>query len=301
MATSYRTAEPVGSTESSRSAVNWGPIVAGAFAAATLTFVLMLVGSGLGLTMVSPWSHESASLSTFAVSTAIWLIVTQWLASGLGGYLTGRLRTRWVGIHTDETFFRDTAHGLLMWALATMLMVFVLGSAVSSAIGTGAQALTTVGSGASIAATVAAAANTSGADLTSYMVSSLLRPADPARLASGAEGDTAAAAQVTSILTHGAVSGTITPEDKAYLSKIVAAGAGISEGDATARVNGVLAEMDKAKTTAKDAADKARKASATFAILAALSMFIGAFIACVAAALGGRQRDEAETASTTTF
>ena len=88
------------SVESSSSAVNWGPIVAGAFAASTLTLILMLLGSGLGLTMVSPWSSEGASVTTFAVSTAIWVVIVQWLSSAVGGYLTGRLRTKWVGIHT---------------------------------------------------------------------------------------------------------------------------------------------------------------------------------------------------------
>lgn len=145
--------------ESSASAVNWGPIIAGAFAASTLTFVLMLVGSGLGLTMVSPWSNESASITTFAVSTAIWLVIVQWLSSGLGGYLTGRLRTKWVGIHTDETFFRDTAHGFMAWALATLLVVFLLGSVLSSAIGTGVQAASTVASGAATGASAGASAN----------------------------------------------------------------------------------------------------------------------------------------------
>src|SRR5690606_19533593 len=129
MASTITATDVAAPVESSSSAVSWGPIVAGALAAATLTFVLMLLGSGLGLTMVSPWSGESASATTFAVSTAIWLVIVQWLSSGLGGYLTGRLRTKWVGIHTDETFFRDTAHGFMAWALATLLVVFVLGSA----------------------------------------------------------------------------------------------------------------------------------------------------------------------------
>ncbi|MER9125101.1 hypothetical protein NKH81_18725, partial [Mesorhizobium sp. M0959] len=84
-------------TESASTAVSWGPIVAGAFAASTLTFILMLLGSGLGLSMVSPWSGSGASVTTFAVSTAVWLIVVQWLSSALGGYLAGRLRTKWVG------------------------------------------------------------------------------------------------------------------------------------------------------------------------------------------------------------
>src|SRR5919206_3225585 len=88
--------------ETSSSAVNWGPIVAGAFAAATLTLVLMLVGSGLGLTMMSPWG--GASLTTFAVSTAVWLVIVQWLSSALGGYIAGRLRTKWVNVHTDEVY-----------------------------------------------------------------------------------------------------------------------------------------------------------------------------------------------------
>ncbi|TIN14647.1 MAG: hypothetical protein E5Y31_31880, partial [Mesorhizobium sp.] len=101
------------STESSAPAVSWGPIIAGAFGAATLTLILMLLGSGLGLTMVSPWSSSNVSVTTFAASTAAWLVVVQWLSSGVGGYLAGRLRTKWVGIHTDEVFFRDTAHGFL--------------------------------------------------------------------------------------------------------------------------------------------------------------------------------------------
>ncbi|MER9433307.1 hypothetical protein NKI67_33615, partial [Mesorhizobium sp. M0408] len=121
-------------TESASTAVSWGPIVAGAFAASTLTFILMLLGSGLGLSMVSPWSGSGASVTTFAVSTAVWLIVVQWLSSALGGYLAGRLRTKWVGIHTDEVFFRDTAHGFLAWALATLLVAGVLGTALSAAI-----------------------------------------------------------------------------------------------------------------------------------------------------------------------
>ena len=155
MASTVTTTDGAESVESSWSAVNWGPIVAGAFAASTLTFILMLLGSGLGLTMVSPWSDAGASVTTFAVSTAIWLIIVQWFSSGVGGYLTGRLRTKWVGIHTDETYFRDTAHGFMAWALATLIMVFVLGSALSAAIGTGVQSASTIASGAAMGASAA--------------------------------------------------------------------------------------------------------------------------------------------------
>lgn len=287
-------------TESSSTAVSWGPIIAGAFAASTLTFILMLLGSGLGLTMVSPWSGSGLSATSFAVSTAIWLVVVQWLSSGVGGYLAGRLRTKWVGIHTDEVYFRDTAHGFLAWALATLLVVGVLGSALSAAIGTGVQAASNVASGAAMGASAGASANASNAsasadDATSYLVDSLFRPADPAKLATGNPGDQAAAAgQASRILIAGAVAGEVSAEDKTYLSQLVAARTGLSEADAKTRVDAVLAKAQDAKVKAQQAADTARKASATFALLGALSLVIGAFIASAAAALGGRQRDDEE-------
>ncbi|TPM00267.1 hypothetical protein FJ960_20580 [Mesorhizobium sp. B2-3-11] len=286
------------STESSSTAVSWGPIIAGAFAASTLTFILMLLGSGLGLSMVSPWSGSGASATTFAVSTAIWLIIVQWLSSGVGGYLAGRLRTKWVGIHTDEVYFRDTAHGFLAWALATLLVVGLLGSALSAAIGSGVQAASTVASGAAMGASAGASANasaTSADNATSYLVDSLFRPADPAKLGTANPGDeAAAAAQASRILIAGAVAGEVPAEDKTYLAQLVAARTGLSEADAKTRVDTVLAKAQDAKVKAKQAADTARKASATFALLGALSLVVGAFIASAAAALGGRQRDEEE-------
>ncbi|MGN6534601.1 MAG: hypothetical protein ACTHKQ_02570 [Mesorhizobium sp.] len=285
---------PTDGQESSSSAINWGPVVAGAFAAATLTFILMLFGSGIGLTMVSPWSGESAGLATVAVSTAVWLVVVQWLSSAVGGYLTGRLRTKWVGIRTDETFFRDSAHGFLAWAVATLLVVFVLGSALSAAVGTGVQAASTVASGA-VTGAAAASDNAEASNAMGYFVDSLFRPADPARLAApGAEGNAEATAQATRILVTSAAAGQVSDEDKTYLAQLVAARTGLSEAEAKTRVDAVLAKADEARAKAKEAADAARKASATFALLGALSLVIGAFIASVAAALGGSQRDEDE-------
>ncbi|TPK74063.1 hypothetical protein FJ930_08420 [Mesorhizobium sp. B2-4-15] len=286
------------STESSASAISWGPIIAGAFAASTLSFILMLLGSGLGLTMVSPWSGSGASITTFAVSTAVWLVVVQWLSSGVGGYLAGRMRTKWVDIHTDEVFFRDTAHGFLAWALATLLVVGVLGSALTSMLGSGVQAASTVVSGAAMGASAGAAGNAGSAsadNATSYFVDSLFRPADPSKLAAAnPQNDAAAASQASRILIASAAAGEISADDKTYLSQLVAARTGLSEADAKARVDAILAKAQDAKVKAKQAADTARKASATFALLGALSLVVGAFIASAAAALGGRQRDEEE-------
>jgi hypothetical protein len=118
------------SVESSASAVEWGAITGGALAAVAISIILISLGAGLGISTVSPWSFDAPPPTSFAIGAGIWLIVTQWFASGLGGYLTGRLRKKWVGVRTDEVFFRDTAHGFLAWALATLIIaaMFTLGS-----------------------------------------------------------------------------------------------------------------------------------------------------------------------------
>ena len=105
----------------SPSAVSWAAVIGGALIAVASTLLLVALGSGIGLSSVSPWSPANPSATTFTLLAAVWLIIVQWLSSGLGGYLAGRLRTKWVGLHTDEVFFRDTAHGFLAWALATVL------------------------------------------------------------------------------------------------------------------------------------------------------------------------------------
>jgi len=281
--------------ESSATAVSWGPIIAGAVAAAAATLLLMLLGSGLGLTMVSPWSSDGASLTTIAVSTAVWLVVVQWISAGLAGYMAGRLRTKWVGVHTDEVFFRDTAHGFLAWALATLLLAGVLGSALSSAVGAGASAVTTVATGAATGAAANASAP-SVTDTTSYFVDALFRPATAAA-PDGANVPEAAAtvdAQASRILLAGAASGEISAEDRTYLEQLVAARTGLPAAEAKARVDQVMQRVDAAKAEAKEAADTARKASATLALAGALSLVIGAFIAAASAALGGRLRDDEE-------
>jgi hypothetical protein len=234
-------------------------------------------------------------LTTIAVSTAVWLVVVQWISAGLAGYMAGRLRTKWVGVHTDEVFFRDTAHGFLAWALATLLLAGVLGSALSSAVGAGASAVTTVATGAATGAAANASAP-SVTDTTSYFVDALFRPATAAA-PDGANVPEAAAtvdAQASRILLAGAASGEISAEDRTYLEQLVAARTGLPAAEAKARVDQVMQRVDAAKAEAKEAADTARKASATLALAGALSLVIGAFIAAASAALGGRLRDDEE-------
>jgi hypothetical protein len=268
-----------GPLEAATSGVAWPAILGGAFAAAALTAVLLALGSGFGLAAVSPWPGVGASAATFSIMTGLWLIITQWLASGLGGYITGRMRTKWVGLHTHEVFFRDTANGLLTWA--------------SSLVGGTASMVSNVASGAAAGAsqgmTQAAGQSGSGpSDPTGYFVDSLFRTDHPNPNASAGD----ARAESGRILLNGMHSGTMPAADKTYLAQLVAARTGLSQADAEKRVDDVIAQEKAAELKVRQSADAARKAGAYLSIFLALSMLIGAFIACTAAALGGRQRDE---------
>src|SRR5690606_12973162 len=152
-----RTATLTSST--SASGVSWGAILAGAAGAAGLSLILVILGAGLGLSSISPWGREGASGTTISIAAIGWITLMSLLASGMGGYLSGRLRTKWVGIHTDEVFFRDTAHGFLAWAIATLVTAALLSSAIGAVLGGGVKAGASMMSGAASTASVAAAAN----------------------------------------------------------------------------------------------------------------------------------------------
>jgi len=272
-------------TESSVSAISWPAIFGGAIVAASTTLILMLIGSGLGFAMVSPWPNAGVSATTFTVIAGIWLIVTQWVSSGLGGYITGRLRTKWVRTHTHEVFFRDTAHGLLTWAMAAVFGAAILASVAGSIVGTGTRAAATVASGAAQGAGAAAAPL---AQQQAYEVDSLFR---------GEKGDAAGSArdpraEATRIFARGLTSGGIPAADRDYLANVVAERTGLSHDDAQKRVDDAIAQEKAAELKVREAADAARKSSAAFAIFTAISMLIGAFIACAMSAYGGNLRDE---------
>jgi hypothetical protein len=238
--------------ESGRSAVAWAAVLAGALVAIATSMILIALGSGLGFAAASPWPGAAPAAETFAITAAIWLIVTQWLSSALGGYMTGRLRTKWTSVHTHEVFFRDTAHGLLAWAVAT---VIVAGVALSTTIGVASTAATTSAS---------------------YATDRLMRSTRPVDTAPSAR------AEVVRLLSRG---NDLQPDDHGYLTNVVVAQTGVSQQEAQQRVDTAIASI-------REAADKARKASSALGFFTALSMLIGAFIASVAAAYGGQLRDE---------
>src|SRR5665811_257556 len=215
-------------------AVSWAAVVAGAVAAAALTLVLLAFGAGMGFSAVSPWSNSGVSASTFQIATGLYLIVVAMLASTIGGYIAGRLRTRWVGVHTHEVFFRDTAHGFLAWALATVIGAGFLAAAVSNIAGGASPGLAP-------AANVSATAG-SGRPL-DYYVDALLRPnpaASPNAVDLGA-----ARREIAGILTKGIGDGDIAGPDRTYVAQVIAARTGLSQADADKRVSNVI---DQAKT-----------------------------------------------------
>src|SRR5580693_8505969 len=128
-----------GKNEASSSAVSWAAVIGGAFVAASLSLILLSLGTGLGFSAVSPWAHNGASAAAIGAGAIAWLIATQIAASALGGYLGGRLRTKWTNVHTDEVYFRDTAHGFLVWAVGLVITASLLASAATSVTGAAVQ------------------------------------------------------------------------------------------------------------------------------------------------------------------
>ncbi|HZT89426.1 MAG TPA: hypothetical protein VFA12_15740 [Stellaceae bacterium] len=253
------------------SGTSWGAIFGGAFLIAALTLLLLALGAGFGLSTVSPWPGLGVSATTFAVMTAIWLVIVQWISSAIGGYVAGRLRTRWTGLHTLEGHFRDTAHGILAWAVAAVLSAAVLTGVASALVGSAAMVASGTGQ---------AAAQNPATTPSLYVVDSLFR-SDKADTATGPD----LRPEATRILATGLLPGTdVSQGDRAYLARLVAVRTGISQDEAQQRVSNAI-------TKSRQAADAARKGTRNLAVCIGFSMLIGAFIAGVAGKIGGNHRD----------
>jgi hypothetical protein len=290
VAVSWETDLSAGGTTTS--AVSWAAIIAGAVAATATTVILLVLGAGVGLSMVSPWYGAGASAATVGVSAVIWLVIVQWLSSGVGGFLAGRLRTKWVGVHTHERFFRDTAHGFLAWSVASVVGAVMFAFVTASGVSGVARGTTDVAAAAAAGAVQADVRNgraDAGSDGSAYFVDTLFRSTN---LADGAKAN--AGVETMRILARSIQDGQVVPSpaDKAYMAQMVAARTGLSQPEAEQRVDAVVKQINDAGQKIRAAADVARKRAAQLSIATALSMLIGAFIACAAAALGGSIRDE---------
>ena len=301
------------------SAVSWSAIFAGAAAASALSLVLLLLGTGLGLSSVSPWANTGMGATAFGVSTILWVTCAQLVASGMGGYLAGRLRTKYISVHNDEVYFRDTAHGFLTWAIATLVTASLLASAVGTVVGAGASVAGGMGSTASTtlamaggAAGTAAAATNSRAnspgssnvvETMNYMLDTMFRrpagvavTAADAGSASGLGSVTnASSAETSRIFMNSIKQGALLPDDATYVAAAVSARTGLSPAESEARVqatyNRMQTNLRDAEASARQAADTTRKATAYGALWLFISMLIGAFFASWGATFGGRHRD----------
>jgi len=281
------------------SAVSWKAIVAGSTASIAISLVLVAFGVGVGFSVVSPWSDSGVSGTTFTIAAGVYLVVVAMLSSTIGGYLAGRLRSQWKTVHDHERYFRDSAHGFLVWAFATVVSAAVLGGAFTHIL---------AGASAGLAPAATSAAQGSPTDV---YVDKLLRtdstqasPAQSTPMAPGPDAQTAASlqggqiagsapgqqgaaprAEITRILLPGLrKNGTLADADRTYLVKVVSARTGLSQADAEKRVNEVTAE-------AKNAADAARKSVAALKLLLVAYKLAGALSAGLAAIEGGNLRN----------
>ena len=307
------------SIERTAAGVSWGAVFAGAVAAAALSLILIVLGIGLGVSAISPWPQRGLGASALGASSIAWLVLTQIVASGVGGYLAGRLRIKWATVHTDEVYFRDTAHGFLSWAVAALVVASLIGGTVGNVRSSGASAgaaLTATSATAAAATTASAATNESAEHnasspsssvqsnregTTKYLVDSLFRAAPSAPSAPSApdaspESDAAVRVEAERIFANSIHSASLYPQDQQYLAQVVARRTGLSAADADKRVSDTFTivhnSVVNAEQRARLAADKVRKAAANSALWMFVSLLFGAFVASLAATLGGKQRDE---------
>lgn len=274
----------VAAIEALRAGVSWGAVLAGAIVAAALSLVLYLLGSGLGFVALPPW----AAHTTTAI---LWLSFTQLVASALGGFLAGRLRVKWDGLHADDIHFRDAAHGLLSWAVATLVAAALFGGLIGKTAAGGADlAAPAAGAHAGHGAVPASAApNGDAAHAPDYLVDVMLRSER------AGSADAGLRQEAMRILASGVANGRLAVADRAWLTRRVADRSGLDREDAEKRVDdafaGSAAAAAKARAGARDAAEAARKAAAGMALWLTLALLLGACVAAWCARLGGGMRD----------
>src|SRR6476659_8680833 len=263
--------------------VAWGAVVAGAFLAAAISFVLLTFGAAIGLSATSPWPNSGVSAKVIASIAVFWAMAQQIGAFMAGGYVAGRMRSRWheTGHEAD---FRDGLHGGLVWAVGVVIGAALFLSTAGSVAKTGAET----------AGGAAAAASASNLD-------SMLRPTTvaqagtppaatpPASQPTTSRPRTAASAdetraEMSRLLSSAVATGSLSGESRAYLVQIVAQRAGIPQQEAERRV-------DQAFNAAREAADKARRAGILTGFVTAASLVLSLGAAWWAAVRGGNHRD----------
>ena len=266
-----------------RSYVDWPAIFAGAAAAAAISLVLLTFGAALGLSLTSAQEGQSASLFWIAIIGGLWLLWVQVSASLAGGYLTGRMRRRHGDASEYESDIRDGSHGLVVWAVATLVAALL---AYSGTMGAATAVGQTAGATASaIGGTIAQAAD--ALDPNDLLVDRTLRSTPGA-----APADEATRGEVTRILISSALSDEgMSEADRQYLVSVAASRAGITPEEAQRRIDEVAAQAGQFAQEARDAADRARRGAMFAAFLTAASLIVSAAAAYFGGTLGGNHRD----------
>jgi hypothetical protein len=314
-----RNVEVVQTSVAAQAGFSWGAAIAGAVAATAVSFLLISLGSGIGFLVASPYG-AGPSATTLTAAGAIWIVLAQTWGFAVGGYLAGRLRTTAEPVTSDETNFRDGAHGFVAWALGVLLTVGMVATA----------GMFTAGLTGQVASAVAPAAlgqnRTAGGEPSAYYADALFRrepqqfggrpqpsgnttasqttPAAPggmptpqgetpptmqAQQPALSDADVMARNEAGRIFSSGVGSGRLSDEDRNYLGRVVGARTGLTPEESNKRVQEVEARMTAA---AKEAADKAAKAASLLSFWTFMSLLMGAAAAVVGGIVGGNQRDD---------
>ena len=269
--------------------VEWGAVLAGAVLAAALSFVLLTFGAAIGLSATSPWPNSGLSAKVIASLAVFWAMAQQIGSIMLGGYVAGRMRSRW---HEPghEAEFRDGLHGALVWAVAVLISAFLVFMTAGMAASTGADiAGKAAGSLVSTTDPMDAVLDTMlGPTATAQAAAPGAPAAGPPtsarpRAANAATGD-GTRAEASRILASSVASGSITSENRTQLAQLVAQRTGVSQQEAERRV-------DAAVNSARAAADKARRAAILTGFVTAAGLLLSLAAGWWAATRGGHHRD----------
>ena len=307
---------PTNYNSSNHSGVSWGAVLAGTAVAAALSLILIILGVGFGMSSISVWSSQGISAQTLGFTAIVWLTFTQIIAYGMGGYLAGRLRVKWVALHDDEVYFRDTAHGFLTWAIASLLCATLLTSVIGKIAAGAVNANANLVGGTTTLTLGTAAANLNMGNMDNanqsslsnplqYMVATLFRKdiVDDANetsadtnvsLSSNTDGSYQAS-ELLNIFVNNMNASVLPPSEVKYAGQLVSQQTGLSQSAAEDRIEMTFKKMQdekaKAMQVTKETAEKARKTAANTALWFFVLLLVGAFSASLAATWGGKSRD----------
>jgi hypothetical protein len=250
------------------SIVQWSAVIAGAIAAAGISFTLLAFGAGIGLSVASTAPTWRDSSPWLWVLSGLFLILVALCAFGFGGYIAGRMRASYRTPTLPETEFRDGVHGIITWGLAILLtaMLGLMGAAVflPAAAPSGGP-------------TVPA---TAGENIIASELDNLFRTTRTTIPETNTVYRRAEAARIL-LKSNGHIG--ISSDERNYLAQIVQDRTGLSISEAAARTERVIG------ASALEL-HRARVAAVLQAFMIAAGLLLGAAVAWHASVEGGRDR-----------